>query len=195
MPHRTAPVAIALLLVGCAARPVGDDANVTTMAEGESSQTDESGSAAESDPTSAGSESESESENESEGDGDEGDGDGDECWEPDKLDLPSDSEAPMPENCTVEWIPWPTPEQYPGCMICELEPGCKFEAYLGCVMPADGESCADICPSGDCLGEYWNACEGESPAEWGTLPSDTCGHYEIDGRCCTIGKFWLFCVE
>lgn len=178
-----------LLLAACSAHPAGDDANVTTMMEGESTHsdaptsesTDESTTTAE---TSTDSESESESE---------GDGDGDEgCTEPIKLDIPSDREAPMPESCTVEWIPWPTPEQYPGCEICEIGPSCAFDAYLGCVTPAVGETCADICPSGDCLGVYWDACEGESGAG---SPYTTCGHYEIDGQCCTIGKFLEYCAE
>jgi hypothetical protein len=189
-PYRIARVPLCLLFVACVARPAGDDANVTTMVEGESSPTEESESA-ESGPTSLGT-SESESESGGDGDGDNGE---DGCWEPDKLDLPSDSEAPMPESCTIEWIPWPTPEQYPGCMICELDSGCKYEAYLGCVAPAPGETCADICPSGDCLGAYWNSCEGEGPSGWDDVPSDTCGHHEIDGKCCTVGKFRQYCAE
>lgn len=192
---RTTSLSLSLLLMACAARPAGDEANVTTQAEGESSQTEES--PAESSSTTVGvTDSESESESESEGDGDWGDGDGDEdCWEGRKLDLPPDSDPPMPESCTIEWIPWPTPEEYPGCMICQFEGTCFSDAYLGCVSPPPGQTCADLCPSGDCLGAYWNSCEGEGPNGWEEVPSDICGHYEIDGRCCTIGKFLAACAE
>jgi len=98
----------------------------------------------------------------------------------------------MPDSCTVEVIPWPTPEQYPGCEICEFESICHFQAYLGCVTPLSGETCADICPGGDCLSVYWESCEGEFPLG---VPNDTCGYYELDGKCCTIGKFHDYCAE
>ncbi|MFO7563498.1 MAG: hypothetical protein R6X02_12705 [Enhygromyxa sp.] len=196
---RTTSIALSSsLLFACAARPVDDEANVTTnvttMAESESSQLDEAEESESESESESGLESSTTSLDTGESDGD-GDGDDDDCWESRKLDLPADSEAPMPESCTVERIPWPTPEQYPNCMICELDSGCIYEAYLGCVTPATGETCADICPSGDCLGAYWNACEGEGPSGWDESPSDTCGHYEIDGKCCTIGKFRLACAE
>lgn len=178
------------LLVACVSRPAEDDAGATTMLDGES--TDESTSEPSTNETSA-DESES-STDESESSTDDGDGDGDDeaCHEPRKLDIPSDDEAPMPESCTVEMIPWPTPEQYPGCEICEFESICHYQAYLGCVTPLSGETCADICPEGDCLSVYWESCEGEFPLG---VPNDTCGYYEIDGKCCTIGKFLDYCAE
>lgn len=183
-PMRYFALLSSLLLAACAARPAEDDeAGVTTKADATGASTSESNSS-----TAA------ETPDEGDGDGDEeADGDGDDaCHEPIKLDAPSDREAPMPEACTVEWIPWPTPEQYPGCELCQIDLACAFEAYLGCVTPAAHETCADICPSGDCLGVYWEACEGE--LEYGS-PWDTCGHYEIDGQCCTIGKFVQYCAE
>lgn len=179
-------VSSSLLLAACSTPPSDDEANVTTMMEGESTQSDAPTSESTDESTTT-AETTTDSEDEGDGDGEEG------CTEPIKLDIPSDREAPMPESCTVEWIPWPTPEQYPGCEICELDGGCAFDAYLGCVTPAAGETCADICPEGDCLGVYWDSCEGDYVS--GTAWGGTCGHYEIDGRCCTIGKFLEYCAE
>src|SRR5690606_13945572 len=185
-----------LLLVGCVARPAGDDAGTTTMA-GESSETAEPGTSSESESTTGGVTTEDGDGDPGDGDpgdGDPGDGD-DDCYEPRKLDLPPDSEAPMPDSCTVELIPWPTPEQWPGCVICEIGLSCAHDAYLGCVTPLAGETCADICPGGDCLSVYWESCEGDELTGWGSVPVETCGLYEIDGKCCTIGKFVEYCAE
>jgi hypothetical protein len=193
---RTVSLLWLLSLAACAARPAGEDAGVTTMMGDESGATDQPESS-EVGPMTLG--TTGDGDGDGDGDGGDGDGDGDgddsdtdDCTQPIKLDIPSDTD-PMPESCTVEWIEWPTPEQWPGCEICEWEDWCFSEAYLACVTPTPGQTCADLCPSGDCIGSSWLSCEGNGPSD--DLPTDTCGHYEIDGKCCTIGKFFAACVE
>lgn len=181
--------ALLALTLGCSTRPLPGEGNSGTSSESESSATTAS--------TSTTGDSESES-------GATGDGDGDPstetdtgdpgCEEPQKLDLPPEGEA-TPDACTIEPIDWPTPEAWPGCLLCEIEPTCAFEAYLGCVTPPEGLACADVCFGGDCIGEFWTSCEGVGPDGWSDTPADVCGVYELDGRCCTIGKFLAFCAE
>lgn len=194
-----------LLLAACAARPVGDDAGVTTMVGGDSDSSQDADTSSEVGPTTFGTSGDGDGDtgdvdtgdgdgDTGDGDGDSGDGDGDEACEPPlKLDLPPDLSGVMPDSCTVDGISWPTPDQYPGCEMCEFADWCFNQAFIACVTPEPGQTCDDICPSGNCIGEFWNGCDGEAP--WEETPMDTCGPYEINGECCTIGSFFAGCAE
>lgn len=188
-------IVLASLSIACAARPVDDEAGTTTMVGGDGSDTASSteGTSAMTTATTFTTSTDTET---GDGDGDPGDGDGDgECSEPIKLDLASDTEPSMPDSCTLATIPWPAPDEYPGCTLCQDRGGCWHQAYLGCVTPEPGQTCAELCPSGDCLGAYWNSCDGDMIEGWSEVPDDLCGPYEIDGQCCSVGKFLYVCAE
>jgi hypothetical protein len=180
---------VVLLACACSTRTAGEDAGTTTMMGG--------GSTSDAQDTSIGTTTSGDGDGDGDGDADEdsettgiqdvgpsGDGDGDDCTEPQKLDLPPDFEnTPMPQSCTIEEIEFPTLEQYPGCGLCWGE---CYAAYLGCATPAPGQTCADICPSGDCIASHPQLCSRD--VYWEEM-TDTCGYFEIDGQCCTIGRF------
>jgi hypothetical protein len=180
-----AVVLVLAFVCACSARTAGEDAGVTTMV-GEASTTDAQDTSSDSSGDGDG-----ETTGVKEDLGETGDGDGDNCTEPPKLDFPPDFDnMPMPDGCTVEELTWPTSEEYPGCDLCDDE---CHRIYLGCAPPPLGQTCADICPSGNCLTSYWDSCEGEPFGGPDFLLEDTCGYFEIDGQCCTIAKFYI-CV-
>ncbi|PRQ02655.1 ferritin-like domain-containing protein [Enhygromyxa salina] len=103
---------------------------------------------------------------------------------PVKFDLPPEPDLPPLGACTVTYTETSTLDEYPECPI-ELEDGiCWSGLYWGCVEPQPGQSCAEICPDGDCIAEWWD-CEGDMIYE---APVDYCGPYEIDGMCCTLAE-------
>jgi hypothetical protein len=184
---RRCTVLSSLLVLGCAARPAdpepsGSTSGTTLASEGSSAE-----SSSEASSTTGGSESTT-------GDGD-GDGDGEDCFPPVKLDLSPNPDPPLPDSCTVALVDWAEIDNYPGCMLCDdWQSGCIHQLYLACAQPGPGQTCADLCPSGNCAGFNWGMCMGELDG-WGDEPVDWCGHYEIDGQCCTLGKILWVCGE
>jgi hypothetical protein len=102
-----------------------------------------------------------------------------------KLDLPPQPDVPPLPNCTVTWTDPVVLMEYPDCPIDPFDGFCE-STYLGCVTPAPGQTCAELCPDGDCVDD-WTNCTGEASLWY--EPTLICGPYEIDGMCCSIGEY------
>ncbi|MCA9698031.1 MAG: hypothetical protein KC431_10950 [Myxococcales bacterium] len=179
------------LLLACAARPVDDglDGNASVsdsdeVVAGESSSSESESTGSESESTSSDSSSDS-TESSS----------GDECVPPPKFDLPPDPNAPVPESCTNTKIGWDgLAVDFPDCMMCDVSFGCHYDVYLACVELGPGQTCEELCPSGNCGGFDWGMCVGEGSG-WSNEPVEWCGPYLVDGQCCTAGQLLEYCAE
>lgn len=180
-----------VLVLGCVERPAApDEAGVTTNLGSADDPSSSSDSVAEDSSTTLMTSTDTDT------DTDTGDGDGDdECPPAPKLDLPPDPDPQLPDSYTIELVDWGELGNFPGCTLCDdPSTGCAHQLYLACTEPEPGQTCAELCPSGNCVGFDWSMCMGELDA-WGDEPSDWCGHYEIDGKCCTLGKLLWVCAE
>jgi hypothetical protein len=184
-----------LLVLACAARPAEPEAGgVTTNPSGTELGSEASSEANSEDSSTVGATTSTTGGGDGDGDGS-GDGDGDECVPAPKLDIPPDPDPPLPDSCTVEPLDWAEVANYSGCTLCnDWETGCYYAPHLACATPGPGQTCADLCPSGNCAGFDWSLCMGELEAS-ASEPSDWCGHYEIDGKCCTVGTIFYVCGE
>lgn len=106
-----------------------------------------------------------------------------------KFDLPPEPDIPgQNTDCTLSNVEMTELEQsYPDCPLDPNTAPCPAQVVMGCVEPEAGQSCEDICPEGDCVGD-WASCD------WGVWDTGgtVCGPYEIDGACCSL-TFELLC--
>lgn len=156
---------------GCSSA-ADDDASVTTEPSGSGGSVDDVDESLDDGGSSDDSATISTSEDES---------DGDDIPEL-KFDLPPQPDLPPVGDCTVTMADSSILEQHPDCSIERGGVGpCWTEVYLGCVDPEPGQTCASLCPDGNCIadGTY---CMGDYL--W--APRSVCGPYEIDGQCCSI---------
>ena len=107
-----------------------------------------------------------------------------------KLDMAFPDMAQLDE-CTVSEASAQALIDHPECSIVLDDGFCESTLYWGCASPAPGQSCADLCPEGDCLVD-WTNCAGEI-VEFVDGLVGLCGPYEIDGQCCTLAEFEEFC--
>ena len=193
---------VAMLWLGslaCSERPAGDDDGVSTTdpsgdsnEEGPSQTGSTDGEAGSTDGEAGSTDGEAGSTDGEAGSSESTEDEGPGCDPEPKLDLPPELEEA--ELCTVDALDWTDHYDFENCELCpEIDGGCAYSLYLGCVVPGPGETCADLCPSGNCVGDHWSSCLGgfdafDSPVDW-------CGHYEVDAQCCTLGKFIWVCGE
>lgn len=112
------------------------------------------------------------------------------CAAPVKLDLPPEDSQPS-GVCTVSALGWDALAlEFPDCVLCNDGNGCNYDVFLACVELGPDQTCAELCPSGNCGGSGWGTCEG-----WPGEPDDWCGPYELAGQCCTVGKVIGVCAE
>jgi hypothetical protein len=105
-----------------------------------------------------------------------------------------DSNLPPPGDCTVMLSSSMALENHPECPIMPDDDDgsfCGTAIYIGCVEPDPGQTCARLCPEGDCIADWWN-CEGDRAPD---APDVVCGPYEIDGLCCTIAQIANYCSD
>ena len=168
---------LGLTLAACGvADPVDDEAGVTTDPSGSSS----SGS------SSSGSSS-SGSSSSSEGSSSEGSGTEEEpnptAESPDegfKFDMLEPDLAPL-GDCTVMVGDGSLLGDHPDCPMTPDE-GCGSGVYLGCVELPPDQTCAELCPRGDCIAD-WTNCQGDPFYD---TPTEVCGPYLLEGMCCSI---------
>jgi hypothetical protein len=104
-----------------------------------------------------------------------------------KLDVLVQGDLPPQGPCTVTVTDEAVLEEHPDCELYNGG-GCAWAIFLGCVVPQPGQTCAELCPAGNCVAN-WENCAGDS-AE----PDTICGPYEIEGQCCSIGQSSSTCT-
>jgi hypothetical protein len=120
------------------------------------------------------------------GNPDSGDGDGDDGI---RLDFLAEPDLPPLGDCTVMQTDAAALDEHPECPIVLDDGICWSTLYWGCIEPEPGQTCAEACMGGSCVGE-WSNCAGDTVYE---IPSELCGPYEIDGMCCTLAEVPDFC--
>lgn len=117
---------------------------------------------------------------------DPGDGDGDTGV---KLDVAQPPDMPPLGDCTVLQADPAVLAEYPDCPIVLDDGLCWSNLYWGCVDLEPGQTCADACPGGSCVSDWFN-CAGDRIYD---IPAETCGPYEVDGMCCTLAEVGEIC--